>query len=181
MAVDSLAQAPYSGGRVGEVMLMSKVYTELARARFERCLRLDPKYNGGYRGLAFYNIITQNYDAALTKLATAEKYARRPEDKVAIGRMRVQAYLGQKKYNEAKAALDGLLAKFGDRGDVYYSLAEYYLRKEKPDVGEAKRALEVGPKGLTTPGRATSFSFCWRDCGWTPRTMTARWRRPPTA
>lgn len=144
LALDTLAQAPYARGRMGEVVLMTKVYLELARSRFERCVQLDPKYSGGYRGLALYYIINEDYDAALAHLAASEKYARRPEDKVATGRMRVQVYLGQKKYDEAKAVLDALLTKFADRGDVYYSLAEYYLRKEKADPAEAKKALEVG-------------------------------------
>jgi len=155
LAVDNLASAQLSGGGrlTGDYLLLTKTYAELARQRFERCVALDAKHWAGYRGLALYHIFSQEYDEGLKDLATADKYSTKPEDKVAVGRMRVQAYIGKKDYAQAKATLDALLEKYPDRGDVYYSLAEYYLRQEKPDVAEAKKALEVGVgKTFDDPG-----------------------------
>jgi predicted Zn-dependent protease len=77
-------------------------------------------------------------------LAEAAKYSVKDEDKVAVARLRFQAYAGQKLMAEAKQIVDALLKDYPNRGDVYMTLAEYYLRLTPPDVAEAAKALEVG-------------------------------------
>ncbi len=164
LALDNLTSAQLAGSRGGDYFLLAKVYSELARTRFERCVALDGKHWAGYRGLALYYLFNQNYDEALAELAKAEKYSPRPEDKIAVGRLRVQAYLGKRAFGDAKETLDVMLKDYPDRGEVYYSLAEYNLRQEKPDLAEAKKALEVGVgKTFDDPGtRNQLFSLLAR-------------------
>jgi len=145
LAMDNAARAQLMGGAAaGDYLIRTRALAELGRARFERCKKLDAKHWGGYRGMALYYIFIQEYAKGLTELAEADKYSVRPEEKVAVARLRFQAYAGAGKMEDAKKVVDDLLKKYPDRGDVYLSLAEYYLRLPQPDVTEAAKALEVG-------------------------------------
>ena len=145
LAIDHLTRAASTGGQVqGDYVALAKAHAELAKGRFQRCLELNPKHWGGHRGMALYYIFNRQEDEALKALAEADKYSVKDEDKVAVARLRFQALAGEKKMEDAKKIVDEMLKNFPDRGDVYMSLAEYYLRAEPPNVAEATKALEVG-------------------------------------
>lgn len=145
LALDHLTRAASIGGPAqGDFVLLAKAHAELAKDRFQRCLELNPKHWAGHRGMALYYIFNRQEDEALKSLAEADKYSIKDEDKVAVARLRFQAYAGQKMMADAKQIVDGLLKNYPKRGDVYMTLAEYYLRLTPPDVAEATKALEVG-------------------------------------
>ena len=154
LALENMTRAAMTTGpNQLDFAFLAKAHAELAKARFDRCVKLNPKHWGGHRGLGLYYMFNGDSAKALAALSEAEKYSVKPEDKVAVLRLRFQAYAGDRKLDEAKKVLDAMLKQYPDRGDVYMSLAEYHLRSDKPDVAEAIKALEVGvTKQFDDPG-----------------------------
>ncbi|NIT36541.1 MAG: tetratricopeptide repeat protein [candidate division Zixibacteria bacterium] len=144
----SRAQATKGPAR-GNYMAFADASADLARERFERSVKLSPEHWAGYRGMAVYHLYRGEYDEALEALADAQKYSKKPEDDVAVERLRVQVYVDQKKFAQAKEVIDRLVEKYPERGETYSALAEYYIgayyvSRRESDVDEAIKALEVG-------------------------------------
>lgn len=137
------AQMTRGSSRV-DYVLLADAHADLARERFERSIELGPEHWAGYRGMAVYYMYNGENDKALESLAKAEKYSRKAEDKIAVGRLRIRAYVAQKDFDKAKETLDALVEKYPDNGEAYFALGEYYLLGEKPDPEEAMKAFEVG-------------------------------------
>lgn len=144
-ALDYMTKASMTrGAAAGDYYLLGKAQAELARGRFERCLKLDPRHWAGYRGMAVYYLFLGEEEQALEAANNALKYSTKEEDVIAALRLKFQVYAGQKNAAETKKVVDELVSKYPDRGEVYVSLAEYYLRLDKPDEAEAVKALETG-------------------------------------
>lgn len=145
IALDHLSRAARATGSSQlNYAFLSKAHAELAKARFDRCVKLNPKHWLGHRGLAIYYMFNGDPAKSLASLAEAEKYAVKPQDKVAVMQLRFQVYADDGKRDEAKKILDDMLTRYPEQGEVYTSLASYHLQSEKPDVAEAIKALEVG-------------------------------------
>ena len=133
----------------GDYIALADASADLARERFERSVKLNPKHWAGYRGMAVYHLYRGDYGDAVEALADAEKYSKKPEDRIAVERLRVQVYVDQKKFAQAKEVIDRLVKKYPERGETYSALAEYYIgtyyaSRRESDVDEAIKALEVG-------------------------------------
>jgi tetratricopeptide (TPR) repeat protein len=133
-----------SGPSRVDFALLSDAHADLARERFERSIELGPKHWAGYRGMAVYHMYRGENDEALEALAKAEKYSEKAEDKIAVARLRIRAYVAQKNFDKAKETLDALVEKYPANGEAYFALGEYYLLADKPDPDEAIKAFEVG-------------------------------------
>lgn len=133
-----------SGPSRADYALLADAHADLARARFERSVELDPKHWAGYRGLGVYFMYRGDSKQALEALADAEHYSVKPEDKIAVARLKVRAYAAEKKFDEAKRTLDELIQKYPESGEAYFALGEYYLLIDKADPAEAAKAFETG-------------------------------------
>lgn len=127
-----------------DYVLLADAHADLARERFERSIELGPKHWAGYRGMAVYHMYSGENDKALEALAKAEEYSKKAEDKIAVARLRIRAYVAEKDFGKAKETLDALVEKYPESGEGYFALGEYYLINDKPDPGEAMKAFEAG-------------------------------------
>jgi tetratricopeptide (TPR) repeat protein len=144
-ALEYQAQARVTrGGPQADYGLLADAHAELARERFERSIELDAKHWAGYRGMAVYYLYKGESEEALKSLAEADKYSDKPDEKITVGRLRFRAYAGEKKFDEAKIVLDGLIEKYPDYGEAYFALGEYYLLLPEQNFDEAAKAFEVG-------------------------------------
>lgn len=144
-ALEYQAQARVTrGGAQGDYGLLADAHAELARERFERSTELNAKHWAGYRGMAVYYLYKGDSEEALKSLGEADKYSKKPEEKITVGRLRFRAYAGEKKFDEGKKVLDGLIEKYPDYGEAYFALGEYYLLLPEPNFDEAAKAFEVG-------------------------------------
>jgi tetratricopeptide (TPR) repeat protein len=132
------------GGAQADYGLLADAHAELARDRFERATELDGKHWAGYRGMAVYYLYKGDSKEALKSLAEADKYSKKPDEKITVGRLRFRAYAGEKEFDEGKKVLDGLIEKYPDYGEAYFALGEYYLLLPEPNYDEAAKAFEVG-------------------------------------
>lgn len=142
------ARATSSAAKLDYAML-SDSHAELGRERFARSIKLNAEHWAGYRGLAIYHLYAAEFDEALKNLAEAEKFSKTADEKIAVRRLRLQVYLGQKKNEEAKVVVDELVQEYADRGEAYSALAEYYIgqyyaTREEANLDEAIAALEKG-------------------------------------
>ena len=137
------AQLTRDASRV-DYVLLADAHADLARQRFERSIELGPEHWAGYRGMAVYHMYSGENEKAMEALAKAEKYSEKAEDKIAVARLRIRAYVAQKDFDQAKETLDALVEKYPESGEAYFALGEYYLINEKPDPDEAMKAFEVG-------------------------------------
>jgi tetratricopeptide (TPR) repeat protein len=141
------------GGTQADFGLLADAHAELARERFERSVALDGKHWAGYRGMAVYHLYKGENEEALKALAEADKYSKKPDDKITVGRLRFRAYAAASKLEEGKKTLDALLQEYPDYGEAYFALGEYYLLLPEPDYKEAAQAFEVGvSKKFEDPG-----------------------------
>lgn len=146
------AEGYTTGGRTGaDYITLAGAYADLARGRFERSIKLNPKHWAGYRGMAIYHLYRGEYDEALEALDDARKYAKEAGDIMAVESLRVRVYVDQKDLDRAKETVDRLVEKYRERGETYTALAEYhvgmyYANRRESDVDEAIKALEVGVK-----------------------------------
>lgn len=145
MAMQYRAKASVTrGARGADYVLLADAHADLARERFERSVKLGPEHWAGYRGMAIYYMYRGENDEALQALASAEKYSKTAEDKIAVARLRFRALAAKKNFEEAKKTLDALVEKYPENGEVYFALGEYYLLVDKPDLDEATQSFEVG-------------------------------------
>jgi tetratricopeptide (TPR) repeat protein len=133
-----------AGPSRADYALLADAHADLARARFEHSIELDPKHWAGYRGLAVYFMYRGDNEKALGALADAEHYSVKPEDKIAVARLKVRAYAAEKEFDKAKTTLDELIKKYPESGEAYFALGEYYLVIDKADPAEAAKAFETG-------------------------------------
>jgi tetratricopeptide (TPR) repeat protein len=133
-----------SGRSRADYALLGDAHVDLARARFERSIELDPKHWAGYRGMAVYHMYRGENEKALKALAEAEKYSVKAEDKIAVARLKVRTCAAEKEFDKAKATLDELVEKYPESGEAYFALGEYYLIIDKADAAEAAKAFETG-------------------------------------
>ncbi len=144
------AEGYLTGGRTGaDYMTLAGAYADLARGRFERSIKLNPKHWAGYRGMAIYHSHRGEYDDALKALDDARKYAKEAGDIIGIESLRIQVYFGKKDLDRAKEIVDRLVEAYPERGETYAALADYYIGKynaseRKSYLDEAIKALEVG-------------------------------------
>ncbi len=144
------AEGYTTGGRTGaDYMTLAGAYADLARGRFERSIKLNPKHWAGYRGMAIYHLYRGERDDALEALEDARKYAKEAGDIIAVESLRIQVYVDRKDLSRAKEIVDGLVEKYRERGETYAALADYYMgeyyaSRRESDVDEAIKALEVG-------------------------------------
>jgi tetratricopeptide (TPR) repeat protein len=144
-ALEYQAQARVTrGGAQADYGLLADAHAELARERFARAIELDGKHWAGYRGMAVYYLYKGDSNEALKSLDEADKYSKKPDEKITVGRLRFRAYAGEKKFDEGKKVLDGLIEKYPDYGEAYFALGEYYLLLPEPNFDEAAQAFEVG-------------------------------------
>lgn len=137
------AQMTRGASRV-DYVLLADAHVDLARDRFERSIKLGPEHWAGYRGMAVYHIYRGENDEALETLDKADEYSEKAEDKIAVARLRIRAYVAKENNEKAKETLDALIEKYPTSGEAYFALGEYYLLADKPDLDEAVKAFEVG-------------------------------------
>jgi tetratricopeptide (TPR) repeat protein len=129
----------------GELAAMSAAYLELAKYRFERCVEIDENDSYGHKGMALYYYSTDDQDKALEEIDKAIKNAPDDTEKISTRGLRATILAQKEDFEGSKAEIDKLAEDFPDRGEVYLSLAEYYLRK---DIGDLEKPLEALNTGL---------------------------------
>jgi tetratricopeptide (TPR) repeat protein len=128
----------------GELAAMSAAYLELAKYRFERCVEIDENDSYGRKGMALYYYSTDDQDKALEEIDKAIKNAPDDTEKISTRGLRATILAQKEDFEGSKAEIDKLAEDFPDRGEVYLSLAEYYLRKDIGDLGKPLEALNTG-------------------------------------
>jgi tetratricopeptide (TPR) repeat protein len=104
---------------------------ESARQQFERAIALQPNLIQPRIGLAQLQVMRGEYEAALDTAKVIQS----------------QAYLGQKKFEDSKNLLTGMMKSNPNSPDVYYQFGKSLLAEGKAKEAEAafQRAYELNP------------------------------------
>jgi len=117
---------------------------ESARQQFERAIALQPNLIQPRIGLAQLQVMRGEYEAALD---TVQAILQRDPGSVAAKVIQSQAYLGQKKFEDSKNLLTGMMKSNPNSPDVYYQFGKSLLAEGKAKEAEAafQRAYELNP------------------------------------
>jgi tetratricopeptide (TPR) repeat protein len=117
---------------------------ESARQQFERAIALQPNLIQPRIGLAQLQVVRGEYEAALD---TVQAILQRDPGSVAAKVIQSQAYLGQKKFEDSKNLLTGMMKSNPNSPDVYYQFGKSLLAEGKAKEAEAafQRAYELNP------------------------------------
>lgn len=123
----------------------------MAASDFEQCLRMDPEYYGGYKGMAEIFLQRKLYDMAALNYDRALKLAPGNDLKAALtGNMGYLLYL-QKKPREAEEALLRAIT-LKDDAALHWRLGHIYYLQKKRD-----KALGAWKEALKRPFRERKF------------------------
>jgi len=123
--------------------VQSHAFRELARERFEHCLKLDVNNYAGHKGMASIYIGDGKIDQAIEEANKAITLAPAGERKAACMELMVQIYIGTGNFEAAEKSLKEIIEKFPNRGETYLLYGNFYLTQNKIDD-----AIETMRKGL---------------------------------
>jgi len=109
-----------------------------AEADFEHCIKLDPKYYGGYKGMASLSAIQGRYDLAEKNFKTAYDLSTTNEQKSAILQNIAAMYSGEIKDQKKAIEFFNKSIKLNDLGDWHFGLALAYHR-----AGKKEKAMHI--------------------------------------
>ena len=118
---------------------------ESARQQFERAIQLQPNLIQPRIGLAELQVMHGEYDSALN---TVQTILQRDPGNLNAKIIQSQAYLGQRKFDDSKNLLSGMLKTNPASPQVYYQVGTQALAEGKSKDAEAafQRAYELQPQ-----------------------------------
>ncbi|MGQ9706892.1 MAG: tetratricopeptide repeat protein [bacterium] len=123
--------------------VQSSAFRELARERFERCLKLDENNYAGHKGMANIYIVEGKLDQAIEEANKAIINAPKGERKAACMELMTQIYISTGNLTSAEKSIKEIIEKYPDRGETYLLYGNFYFTQNKID-----EAIEVIKKGL---------------------------------
>ena len=104
-----------------------------AEADFERCIKIDPKYSGGYKGMGSLSAIKGMYDAAEKNYRTAYELATTNDQKSSIMQNIGSMYSGEIKNQKKAIEFFNQSIQLNDLGDWRFGLALAYYRDNRKE------------------------------------------------
>jgi predicted Zn-dependent protease len=123
--------------------VQSSAFRELARERFEKCLKLDANNYAGHKGMASIYIGDGKIDQAIEETDKAITLAPTGERKAACMELMAQIYISTGNLEAAEKSIKDIIEKFPDRGETYLLYGNFYFTQNKIDD-----AIETMKKGL---------------------------------